>query len=103
MGHTWDILVPSPCTLKKKRWKWDKYVGNLIHPIGRFSCMHLTLFYTLDDLKEFEQAGCALLYEGMVKCEWSDLYEEIERFKEQTSYMLNRQRQYIGNVEVVMV
>lgn len=93
MGHTWIILVPSPCTLSKKS-RWRKYEGDLIHTIGLFGCMHLTLYYTLDELKEFEQAGCTLLYDGYFRSEWASLYEEMEQFKERTSYLLHHTTRY---------
>jgi hypothetical protein len=82
MGHTWYILVPSCLTLPKKVSKYQS--TGLFHRIGHFSMMHLTLFYSLEQLKDFENAGCALYY-GCHRSEWSSLYEEIEQFKNSVS------------------
>ena len=80
MGHSWDILAPSCLTLSKRAYMWDKYQGTLIFNIGHFRCMHMTLRYTIEELKGFENAGCALLYDGLERAEWSCLYKEIKDF-----------------------
>jgi hypothetical protein len=95
MGHTWDILVPSP--LSKRAWTWDKYCGTLIFNIGRSGYGYLTLYHTLGQLKEFEDAGCRLIFDGVDLCsDWSYLYREIEECKDtELTYCEKEPEQFI--------
>lgn len=80
MGHTWKILCPSAVTLPKKTCRWKKYEGTLIRTIGSFFAGSLTLHYTLEELKSFENAGCGVLYDGRSISSWESFYREIAEF-----------------------
>lgn len=97
MGHTWEILEPSCLTLKRRnRWK-----SRLFHRVASYSCGHLSVFYTLSELKEFEDAGCSIWFDGIERSEWSHLWEEIEQTENKHFDVIHRGQITINGITFV--
>jgi hypothetical protein len=99
MGHSWDIREPSCFTLRKRGARKSP----LFHRVAQYSCGHLSLFYTLEELKKFEKAGYSIWFDRTERSDWSELWEEIEKTQSKSFDTLNKGQTTIDGITFIQI
>lgn len=104
MGHTWNILKPTCLTLSKKYRGDQDQKFKLFEVLATCNYCGFFLYFSLEEIKSFEEAGCQMYIGHYDKFTWERFYEELKEYEEKKMvYFQKKEIQLSENVTMVYI